>query len=77
MDYHTAMNALIASEEQFDALPSKLRARFNNEPYKLIEFLDDPKNQSEAIALGLVNPISSTANIEPAKAAEQPVTETP
>ena len=29
VDYHSAMNALIASEEQFDALPSKLRNRFS------------------------------------------------
>jgi len=77
MDYHTAMNALIASEEQFDALPSKLRARFDNQPYKLIEFLNDPKNKDQAIELGLINNISSTANITTQKEVDQPVTDTP
>jgi len=74
-DYHTALNALIASQAEFDALPAQIRNRFANEPAKLIEFLDDPKNQAEATSLGLIN-ISSTANNEPAKAAEKPVTET-
>jgi len=73
-DYHTALNAIIASESEFAALPAKSRNRVDNEPSKLIDFLDDPKNQAEAESLGLTN-VSSTANYEPAKAAEKPVTE--
>jgi phage internal scaffolding protein len=74
-DYHTALNALIASESEFAALPAQIRSRFQNNPSNLIEFLDDPRNKAEAESLGLLN-ISSTANNEPAKAAEKPVTET-
>jgi phage internal scaffolding protein len=77
MDYHTAMNAIMAAEEQFDALPAQLRARFDNDPAKLIDFLDIDTNRSEAESLGLLNPISPTANNEPAQAAEKPVTGTP
>jgi phage internal scaffolding protein len=77
VDYHTAMNALIAAESEFDALPAKIRARFDNEPTNLIDFMNDPRNRKEAETLGLVKSISSTANNEPAKAAEQPVTDTP
>jgi phage internal scaffolding protein len=77
VDYHTALNAIIAAEEQFDTLPAQMRARFDNDPAKLIDFLENDNNQDEAIALGLVNPISSTANNEPAQAAEKPVTGTP
>jgi len=62
-DYHTALNTLIAAESEFDALPAKLRARFDNEPANLIEFLNDPKNKDQAIELGLVNPpITSSFN---------------
>ncbi|AXL14528.1 internal scaffolding protein [Microviridae sp.] len=62
-DYHTALNTLIAAESEFEALPAKLRARFNNEPSNLIEFLNDPKNKEQAIELGLVNqPITSSFN---------------
>lgn len=55
-DYHTALNAIIASEEQFNALPAQLRARFDNDPAKLMEFMDNDSNREEAVKLGLVNP---------------------
>jgi phage internal scaffolding protein len=62
-DYHTALNTLIAAESQFEALPAKLRSRFNNEPSNLIEFLNDPNNKDQAIELGLINqPITSSFN---------------
>ncbi len=74
-DYHTALNAIIASESEFAALPAQIRNRFQNDPSNLIEFLDDPRNKAEAESLGLLN-ISSTANNEPAIAADKLVTET-
>ena len=55
-DYHTALNAIIASEEQFEALPANLRSRFANDPANLIEFMQDESNRPEAEKLGLVNP---------------------
>ena len=73
-DYHTALNAIIASESEFAALPAQLRNKFNNDPSNLVQFLDNPENRAEAEKLGLVN-ISQTANSEPAKAAEKQVTE--
>jgi phage internal scaffolding protein len=74
-DYHTAMNALIAAESEFGALPAQIRNRFANDPANLVQVLDNPDNRAEAEKLGLVA-ISSTANYEPAQAAEKPVTET-
>lgn len=55
MDYHSALNAVIAAEDQFMGLPANIRARFENDPSKLIEFLDNPANRKEAESLGLVN----------------------
>jgi phage internal scaffolding protein len=78
IDYRSALDAIIASEEQFDALPSHLRARFNHDPANLIDFMNNESNKNEAIELGLIaKPISSTANNEPAPAAEKSVTVTP
>ena len=54
-DYHTALNQVIAAEDEFMSLPATLRARFENDPAQLIEFLDKPENFDEAISLGLVN----------------------
>jgi len=73
-DYHTAMNALIAAETEFAALPAQIRNKFANDPSNLVQFLDNPDNRAEAEKLGLVT-ISSTANIQPAQAAEKQVTE--
>ncbi len=54
-DYHSALNQVIAAEDEFMALPATLRARFNNDPAKLIEFLNNPENKNEAVSLGLIN----------------------
>lgn len=54
-DYHTAMNTVIAAQEAFDGLPPKVRAKFENDPEKLLAFIGDDKNRDEAIELGLLN----------------------
>ncbi|QXP07961.1 MAG: internal scaffolding protein [Arizlama microvirus] len=55
VDYHTALNAVIAAEDAFMALPAKIRTRFENDPSKLIDFMQNPANREEAESLGLVN----------------------
>jgi phage internal scaffolding protein len=54
-DYHTALNQVIAAEDEFMSLPATIRARFENNPAQLIEFLDNDQNYDEAVKLGLVN----------------------
>jgi phage internal scaffolding protein len=54
-DYQSALNAVIAAEDGFMALPADLRARFSNNPEELINFLDNPENKDEAIRLGLLD----------------------
>jgi len=53
-DYHTALNRVIAAQDEFEALPAQIRARFDNDPANLIEFLENEKNRPEAEELGLV-----------------------
>lgn len=55
-DFQSAQNAVIAAQAKFMELPAKLRARFDNSPQKLLEFLADDDNRKEAEFLGLVNP---------------------
>jgi len=62
-DYHGALNAVIAAEDEFMTLPATLRARFDNDPQELIEFLNNEENKDEAIKLGLVKPIEASAPI--------------
>jgi phage internal scaffolding protein len=54
-DYHSALNAIRASEEAFMALPAKLRAKFDHDPNALLEFLQNETNRDEAIELGLID----------------------
>jgi phage internal scaffolding protein len=73
-DYHTALNRVIAAQDEFEALPAQIRARFNNDPAELIEFLEDDKNRPEAESLGLVDKAAAeaveAANTTPEKVAE-------
>lgn len=73
-DYHTALNRVIAAQEEFEALPAQIRARFENDPAQLIEFLNDEANRSEAVELGLIEKVAAEAveatQVTPEKAAE-------
>lgn len=44
------------ANDLFMTLDAKVRFRFENNPVLLLDFLNDPKNRDEAIALGLVEP---------------------
>lgn len=52
-DFHTAQVNIARTKEAFAALPAGVRARFENDPAKLIDFLADSKNDVEAVKLGL------------------------
>lgn len=54
VDFHTSILRIQEAEDQFMQLPASLRARFSNDPGKLIDFLADPQNRLEAQNLGLV-----------------------
>ena len=65
VDYHTALNSVIAAQSEFDGLPAQIRARFNNDPAELIEFLDDEKNRDEAVKLGLLDVPKAESTVTP------------
>lgn len=54
MDFRSAQEALRRAKDSFMELPAKLRARFENDPQQLMDFLADEKNREEAERLGLV-----------------------
>lgn len=55
-DYHSAMNAVMDMHDEFMSLPPSLRARFENDPEQLFDFLSNEENREEAIKLGLIEP---------------------
>ena len=52
-DYHSLCNRMLKSRDNFFTLPEHIRLRFDNDPSRLISFLDDPKNRAEGERLGL------------------------
>ena len=52
-DYQAAMEIIMTAEEQFSALPSHVRREFDNDPGKMLEFIQDPDNYERGVELGL------------------------
>lgn len=52
-DFQTAMNQVNTAKAQFDALPARVRTRFNNSPAAFVDFVSDASNVEEMILLGL------------------------
>lgn len=53
-DYQTSLQTVYEAQRAFDALPSKIRTRFENDPNQLLAFIEDDKNYDEALSLGLL-----------------------
>lgn len=60
--YQEAKNAVLRAEQSFNNLDPYIRKRFDNDPAKLLSFVDDPKNGDELIKMGLrtAPPVEST-----------------
>lgn len=64
-DFMAAQAILLDAQEKFGALPSKVRERFANDPARFLEFVNDPANSDEAIALGLATKRPEVKKEEP------------
>lgn len=53
IELHDALNVVADAETMFEELPSSLRKRFDNNPEKFLEFVQDEKNLEEMRELGL------------------------
>ena len=52
-DFMESMLLVRQAQEAFDELPAELRARFSNDPAMFLDFVGDPRNDEEAVRLGL------------------------
>jgi len=74
-DYHESMNAVLAANDMFMSLPSKIRRRFSNDAGQFLEFVSDQKNQSEMIELGLASAPKKEAPADDSGSDDPPITE--
>lgn len=54
-DYQTAQNIIVEGREAFEALPSRIRKYFNNDPALYLAFVSDSNNLDKALEMGLVD----------------------
>lgn len=52
-EYQESLNFVMQAQDNFNALPSDLRSKFNNDPGAFFEFVTDPANIDEMVKLGL------------------------
>lgn len=52
-DFRSALEAVRDAEDAFGELPGDLRARFDNDPQRYLDFVENPANQQQIYDLGL------------------------
>lgn len=63
-DYQEALNLINVANQQFNALPSRVRAQFENNPQKFLEFATNPQNIDQMVELGLATKKSIETNVD-------------
>lgn len=62
-DYATAQVKIAEAKQSFEQLPSDIKEQFDNDVTKLLDWIDNPDNEEEAIKLGLLpGEVSTQAN---------------
>ncbi len=80
LDFRTSMELVAKADEQFAALPWKIRDRFQNDPGKFLAFCENPDNRSEAALLGLLKPeepSTESPSSQPSDSASAPLAPNP
>lgn len=76
IEFQSAMLKVAQAQSLFNELPAALRNRFENEPAKFLDFVQDEKNREEAVTLGLLQPkapaATPPATTAPATSVEAP-----
>ena len=54
-------NRMIEAKNNFDSLPLEVRKRFNYDPSAFLDFVDNPENLDELVAMGLATKMTAAA----------------
>lgn len=71
IDYQAMLNQVTDAQNAFRALPARIRTRFNNDPYQLIRFVENPDNLKESVKMGLIDLPQGMVVTEEGKIVEQ------
>ncbi len=78
IDLQEAIEIQKKANDMFDDLPSAVRNKFENDPGQFLDFVQDPKNKSEMVELGLAKEVDKAPVIEQkpdVETSEQPTAE--
>lgn len=73
--YFEMMNQVLSARDSFMQLRSDIRKRFDNDPGKFLDFVSNPENHDELVALGLANSRDVEAPPDPAAPPGEETTE--
>lgn len=75
VDFQSAMDLVTSAQEMFQALPSKVRAKFANNPALFLDFADNPDNREALVEMGLAtrSEYVKTENDQRARAGQPPL----
>jgi len=59
--YQEALNLMVEAQHAFMQHPAEVRARFENDPAKFVDFCSDPKNADDLRKMGLYSPEANAA----------------
>lgn len=78
-DYRSAWEAVTRANEQFMTIPADVRAKFDNDPQKYLDFCSEPQNRGEMLKLGLLKPeiLKAAADAETKAAADAAARDNP
>lgn len=54
-DYRTAVTRIVETQQMFEEYPAHIRAKFDNDPAKFVDFCLDEKNRPEMAEMGLLS----------------------
>lgn len=56
LSFHDAQNKIREAQEAFMLIPAEIRAKFDNDPGKFVEFASEEANRDELVKLKLLDP---------------------
>lgn len=74
LSYQNALDCLQNTRDEFLTLPAIVRANFDNDPGKLIRFVNDPNNLDKFASVGLANPIRDSSPLDVTVTTDTPST---
>jgi len=73
--FQEALETVARGKQMFEELPSSIRTKFENDPAKFLDFVQDNNNQAEMVEIGLAHKLQQDPNTTTAKKGEAQKTE--